>query len=349
VSAAGNPGEGRLVDARPGLHPQRLATLVAAAVERCELDLSGAVVITEGATGAYVVTPVLAALAGAKRVFAVTRSSAYGSVDDVSRQTFEVAHRLGVADQIRLVTDLPTELVAQADIITNSGHVRPLDAALVGWMKPSAVIPLMYEAWEFRSEDVDLDACRSKGVLVGATNERHPAVDVFSFLGLMAVKQLLDAGVAPYLSSVLLLCNNAFCPYIERGLVAAGARVDIADRPEHAPEGARYDAVICALTAGAAPVIERAAAETVGRRWPGVVLTQFWGDVDREALAAASVRVWPLAAPARGHMGVLPSAVGPEPIVRLQAGGLKAAEVMWKRQGGPALEYVQPLWDIATV
>ena len=336
------------MDARPGLHPQRLAALVAAAVERCQLDLSGAVVITEGATGAYVVTPVLAALAGAKRVFAVTRASSYGSVDDVTRETFEVAQRLGVADQIRLVTELPAELVAQADIITNSGHVRPLDAALVGWMKPTAVIPLMYEAWEFRAEDVDLEACRRKGILVGATNERHPAVDVFSFLGLMAVKQLLDAGVAPYLSSVLLLCNNAFCPYIERGLAAAGARVDTADRLEDAPDAAHYDAVICAMTAGGAPVIDASDAAAIGRRWPGVVLTQFWGDVDRDALAAASVRVWPPAAPARGHMGVLPSAVGPEPIVRLQAGGLKTAEVMWKRVGGPALEYVQPLWDIAT-
>jgi hypothetical protein len=102
------------------------------------------------------------------------------------------------------------------------------------------------------------------------------------------------------------------------------------------------------MTPGAAPAIDASGATTIGRRWPGVVLTQFWGDVDRAALAAASVRVWPLAAPARGHMGVLPSEVGPEPIVRLQAGGLKAAEVMWKRLGGAALEYVQPLWDIAT-
>jgi hypothetical protein len=40
------------------------------------------------------------------------------------------------------------------------------------------------------------------------------------------------------------------------------------------------------------------------------------------------VPVWPPEAPPPGHMGVLPSAVGPEPIVRLQAGGLKVGEVL---------------------
>jgi hypothetical protein len=338
-----------VIDARPGLHPRRLASLIEAAVKRCELDLSGAVVLTEGATGSYVVTPVLAALAGAKRVFAITHATPYGSVDDVSAQTYEVARQLGVADLIRIVTDLPMELVAQADIITNSGHVRPIGAAMIECMKPGAVIPLMYEAWEFRDTDLDLDACRRKGILVGGTNERHPDVDVFSFLGLMAVKQLLDAGVAPYLSSVLLVCDNAFCPYIERGLKAAGACVDTADSLQDAPDGVQYDAIVCAMLPRSEVVMDAEAAADIARRWPAAVLTQYWGDVDREALASAGVPVWPPVPPGRGHMGVLPSAVGPEPIVRLQCGGLKAAEVMWKRLGGPALEYAQPLWDISPV
>jgi hypothetical protein len=55
---------------------------------------------------------------------------------------------------------------------------------------------------------------------------------------------------------------------------------------------------------------------------------QYWGDADREALAAAGVPVWPPRPPRAGNMGVLPSAVGPEPIVRLQSGGLKVGEVL---------------------
>jgi hypothetical protein len=42
--------------------------------------------------------------------------------------------------------------------------------------------------------------------------------------------------------------------------------------------------------------------------------------------------VWPRESPSAGHMAVLLSEIGPEPIVRLQAGGLRAAE--WIRRGG---------------
>jgi hypothetical protein len=45
-------------------------------------------------------------------------------------------------------------------------------------------------------------------------------------------------------------------------------------------------------------------------------------------------------------MGVLPSAVGPEPVVRLQAGGLKVGEVLARgldRAPAGDLGFVQPL------
>ena len=74
-------------DRRPGFRPARLARLAREAVDTLGLDLRGRTVYTEAATGAYVVTPVLAALAGARRVTAMTRATPYGSVDDVIAQT----------------------------------------------------------------------------------------------------------------------------------------------------------------------------------------------------------------------------------------------------------------------
>ena len=46
----------------PGLAPERLQRLVHQAVADCRLDLRGRTVLTEAATGAYCVTPVLAAV-----------------------------------------------------------------------------------------------------------------------------------------------------------------------------------------------------------------------------------------------------------------------------------------------
>jgi hypothetical protein len=81
-----------------------------------------------------------------------------------------------------------------------------------------------------------------------------------------------------------------------------------------------------------APVLSLAALSRLAARWPGCLVAQYWGDLDRLALEALHLPVWPESAPAPGHMGVLPSAVGPDPIVRLQAGGLKVAEVLLKSE-----------------
>ena len=43
---------------------------------------------------------------------------------------------------------------------------------------------------------IDIDACRARGIRIAAVNERHEAVDVFSYLGPLALRALQDAGVA---------------------------------------------------------------------------------------------------------------------------------------------------------
>jgi hypothetical protein len=327
----------------PGLDPRRLASLVRAAVERCDLDLGGKVVLTEAATGAYVVTPILAACGGADRVYAMTRSTAYGSVDEVIAETLEVAGLAGVADRIEFVTRRSRDIVERADIVTNSGHVRPIDAEFVGWMKRSAVVSLMYEAWEFRPGDVDLDACRARGIPVAATDERHADVDVFSFLGTMAIKLLMDAHVAVYRSSILLLCDNQFCGFIARTLRKTGASVDVADRIDDAPREGQYDAIVVALRPKAQFVLAGEAARVIAERWPGSVVAQYWGDIDRASFQAAGIPLWPARPPAAGHMGVLPSAIGPEPVIRLQAGGLKVGELLSRGVRGGLHDCLQPM------
>lgn len=329
---------------RPGLNLQRLLQLTRAALDRCRLDLRGCVVLTEAASGAYVVTPVLAAMAGSDRVYAVTRSTRYGTAEEIKNLTVELARRAGVDNRIEFVSEKSAAVLSQADIITNSGHVRPIDANTVGWMKPTAVIPLMYETWELRPDDVDVGACRRRGIALAGTNERHPAVDVFSFLGPMAVKQLMDAGVAVYAGNILLLCDNLFAPFIERGLAANGARVDTCRRVSDAPSGIVYDAVLVALQPQPQPVLSALDAAAIATGMGGAVVVQFWGDIERDKFHAAGIPLWPPAAPARGHMGILPSGVGPDPVVRLQCGGLKVGEVLFRGStSAEDLAFVQPV------
>jgi hypothetical protein len=314
-------------DLRPGLDPRRLTRLMSAAIDRCGLDLSGLTVLTEAASGAYVVTPVLAAMAGAN-VYALAAGTAYASSEELRELTARLAGLAGAADRIQLVYSKDATIVGAADVVTNSGQVRPIEAEMVAYMKPSSVVPLMYESWEYRQTDVDLAACRARGIAVAGTNERHPSVDVFSFLGQMAVMQLHDAGIAVRGSEVLLLCDNDFAPFIRRDLENAGAHVTQSLRLTEDVVSPQCDAVLLVLHPGPRPAFDDEDARLLSRKAPGAVLVQYWGDADRAALAAAEVPVWPLRAPAAGHMAILPSAVGPEPIIRLQAGGLKVGEVL---------------------
>jgi hypothetical protein len=312
----------------PGFRQERLLALMRAGIDRCRLDLTGCVVLTEAASGAYVVTPVLAAMAGATRVLALTRDSRYGTADKVAQATMNLATKAAVADRIQIVTQKTPDVIVQADVITNSGHLRPIDAATVTAMKPAAVIPLMYEAWEFRPDDLDLMTCRGNWIPVVGTNERHPAIDVFSFLGMMAIQLLLDAGIAVYGSRILLCCDNPFREFVERGLTGAGAVVQTVEKLDDRASMAGADAVLIAMTPRAGRIVGDREAVVLARLYPDATIVQFFGDLDRAALARCGVPFWPLAAPASGHQGILPSRIGPEPIVRLQCGGLKVGEVM---------------------
>jgi hypothetical protein len=298
------------------------------------LDLHGLTVITEAATGAYRATAAIAARAGARRVIALARNTArHGTAADAARATIGLAAMAGAANRIEGVGAIEPEMLGGCDILTNSGHLRPITATMIGRLPPGAVIALMFEAWEFRAGDLDLAACAAAGVRVAAVNERHPSTGVFDFLGPLAVRLLEDSGTVVADARVALLCDSPFAPFIAAGLGAAGASVETFAEVGQLYRDA-WRAVVVALTPGALPRLPAAAIHHLARTAPLAILAQFWGDIDREAAQHYGFSLWPPTAPGRGHMGILLNALGDEPIVRLQTGGLKAAEFI--HRGGVA-------------
>lgn len=314
---------------RPGERKLRLARLVEESISRTKLDLSGCRVLTEAASGPYVVTPIIAALAGAE-VTALTRDSRYGSAEDVARGTIELADILDVRRRVEVRFERTVDMFAAADVITNSGHVRPITGQFAEAIRVDAVVALMFEKWEIQAGrvDLDLDLLHGRGVAVAGTNERHPAVDVFSYLGPMAVAQLSDAGVSAYGGRVALYCNNPFLEYVASGLRATGAQVAVNPDFDGLLSGPAVDAIVIATTPGTGQALTNDQFVQLSAARPDMVVCQFWGDFDRAVLMEQGIEFWPPLDPGAGHMGVLPSRVGPEPIVRLQAGGLKVGQVL---------------------
>jgi hypothetical protein len=232
---------------------------------------------------------------------------------------------------------LEHENLAQSDIVTNSGHLRPLDRSKISALRPGTVIPLMYEAWEFREADIDLKSCQELGVRVVGTNEHHPKLKVFDYLGVLALKGLFELGIPVLFCRVLLLSDNLFALPISNVLRSVGAQVFVMDDSPIAgtsgielasqfTDTAGYDAVVLAMT----PThVDSLGKEGKSKYWNTQLnkaksLVQIWGDVDRDALEG--FRFYPEVQPKRGHMGVLLNDIGPDAVVRLQAGGLRAAQ-----------------------
>jgi hypothetical protein len=315
-------------------------------IDELKLDLSGKVVLTEAATGAYLVTPFIAAAAGAK-VFAFTKSSPYGTVEDVKGQTEKLAGIFENNIDITVIEKLTPEIIAKADIITNSGHLRPLNSDKLQFVKDNAVISYMYESWEVRKEDVDLDYCRSRGIQVIATNERHPDIDVFNYLGELAIKLIHDSGKCLYRNKFILISNNDFGPFIAKELVKLAEKVGIIDIEANRE---KYPKEVDWLNAFPQINVPEEYADTEAiiftaypfeQTWMAKdneidvsqllyinnpVILRFAGHIDTAYLDSLNIKYYPEHVKP-GHMGILLSDIGFDSVIRLQSGGLKAAEL----------------------
>ena len=319
--------------ARPGFAQQRIVRLMGEAVERLQLDLRGLAVLTEAASGVYACTPVLAAMAGARWVYAYARDTAHGSCGDLARETIALARAAGVGERVEILTGLPHGVAFEAQIVTNSGNLRPLDAELIGRLSPGAVVALMYAAWEFRPNDVDLTACIARQIPIVAVNERHPAINILPYLGGLAIRELHDAGFALNGCRIGVLCDNAFGPYILEALERAGSVVRQAETPECLPDEA-LDVILVAMLPRGRPAIDASDVDAIVQRYGPLAIVQFWGEIDRATLANSEVPIWPVEAPPQGQMALSFPAVAPDALVRMRAGGLRAAELV--SRGGPA-------------
>lgn len=311
---------------------QRVNRLMLSAIQALNLDLENISVLTEGASGAFVVTPLIAAMAGASRVVAVTRDSTYGAATDVAEYLMGWADDLGIAKRIEIATDLEKIDVSDCSLVTNLGFVRPIDEVLLSRLPSDAMVSLMWEPWEFRAEDIDLHACRRLGVPIVGTNEEHPSLQIFAYLGMLVQKLLLEADIEVYRSNILLISSDPFGKFIEASLIKAGAKVQrvAAQHVGSIEQGAieELDAVVLSEHRNRCLLVGEGAISPECLAGAGVVLIHICGLVDNGAIECSGVQKIPRKIPRPGFMTVTTDYVGPRPVVDLHAAGLKVGEIV---------------------
>ncbi len=314
-------------------NPRRVRRLIHGAVDFLRLDLSGFIVLTEAASRYFVVTPVIAALGGARKVYAVTDDSVHGSKIDVAEVTRAFAEFCGVKNRIEVLFEKEEKVVRQADIVTNLGFVRPVDHRMVEMMHDRAVVSLMHDAWEVRPGDVALDHCRQKGIAVVATHEEYPGLRIFDLCGNLCMKMLFELDIEVCQSRACIVSGDKFGRFIERSLRAAGAVT--ARFATLADGGSRdflrdADVLIAADYTSPETLIGKEGAldaETLAALSPGISVLQFCGIVDTEGLRKAGIPFFPQHPVGRFRMGMTLGELGPRPVVDLHCAGLKAGEI----------------------
>ncbi|TVR11192.1 MAG: hypothetical protein EA385_01840 [Salinarimonadaceae bacterium] len=328
------------------LSKARMARLCRQAASDMALDLSGVRVLTEAATGPFAATAAIAALAGAE-VVAVARGSRWGRASEAFAATRGIAEGLGCEGAITFSERPPAEAAKGCDLVTNLGFVRPIDAALVARLSRFAAVSLMWEPWEFREGDIDRAALAAADVPLIATNETHPAVRTFAYLGPTIGRLLLDEGIEIVGSRILLVGSDPFGEAVANWLADAGALVARAELVEWAvrvKENADIDALVIVEhrdhrdlldVAGAADSLAMLAAL-------GAPVVRLCGVLDRQAVEAAGGRVAPAIDVPAGVMSLTTAHAGPRPVIDLHAAGLKAGGlvVAARREGASLREAI---------
>lgn len=326
---------------------RRCRRLVEDAIGKFGVDLNGLVVLTEAASNHYCLTPLIAALAGADRVIALGRDSRYGSFTTVRNELLDLANAWGVKDRFSVIDNRLDASIVEADVVTNLGFVRPLDAVFLSLLKSTVALPLMWETWEFRPQDLDIGACRRLGIPVLGTNEDHPDLGTMNYLGPVAIKLMFELEVEVLRSRVVIVGGGKFAAPIRAAMLAAGA--ESAEVIEPSQEMGRLncwnraDAIVFAehrvpdLLFGSGGWLEPGRIAAVN---PSVGVAHICGHVDEASLRNAGLRYTPMALAGFGYMSVTTDFVGPRPVIDLHAAGLRVGELLARLRltGVPAFD-----------
>lgn len=313
----------------------RVKRIIIDTIKRLKLDLTGMSVLTEAASGNFIVTPLIAALAGAKKVYVVSRDTRYGAVREILEYLNTISISMGIDDSIIEYVDDKNTVASEVDIVTNSGHVRPIDREFIQHLKPTAAIPLMFESWEFRHEDIDLETCIEYNIPILGTNERDPYLHIFRYVGLCALKLLFESQIEVYRSNILLLSSGEYLKEIKEVLASNGANVTCINTLKSnerilLDKLSEYDAIVVAEQENKKCLIGEPSDfinEKMLRRSNAVVI-HIAGVLDYEVLDRCHVVKYPSDEIHYGYMTVTTDYVGVRPVIELNTGSLKVGQAL---------------------
>lgn len=312
---------------------ERAVRIIKKHITHLQVDLTNEVVLTETGSNYYVYMPIIAALCGAKKVYALAKDSSYGKASDHIAVCSQLANQLQLSQIEFFENQLSDEVFVDTTIVTNSGALRPLTADFLAQFKQSIVLPLMFEAWEIRPADLDIHYCQKHHIKVAGTSEHHPDVAVFRYSGLLAMKLAFEAGFEVCGNTIIVISNDDFGKTIHAYFTEQGAVVHWVPAPEEAiPYLSEADFVFIAKYDESRNYFSDKdaifATEQINKLYPELVFVHLYGNVDVDYCEQNGISIYPKKQGKAQVMTQTLGYVGLEPILKLQTAGLKVAQEM---------------------
>ncbi len=319
-------------------------------ISTLDISLDGLTTLTECASGAYAYTPVTALLCGAK-VIAFGKDTRYGSFEENKKNILEIISNIDPAlvKNIQFTNSKNDIDAAAIDICTNSGMLRPIGSELIKCFKKTCVLPLMWGTWEFRKSDLDISACQQYNIPVIGTNEYYKPTDFTIIEALLGLKILFDMNVAVGSCRIVLIGGKIPADQIAHLYERIG--IDFIwfsptgkERPKNCHPYSELkkikdleyvDAFICAehsdpiLIAGKDGLITF---KEIHAAHPLAIWGHIVGNVDTEELKTSGLSYYPETILGFGYQTYGTENLGFEPVIQLNACGLKVGEIAAKER-----------------
>lgn len=189
-------------------------------INELHLDLSDQVVLTEAGSGLFLYTPIICLMAKAKLVYAIIKDSTYGTADQIEQDLLKCIEDLYINRSALVImkNEISSTSIVDATIITNSGNVRPINEHMLLLNNHKAVIPVMYEKWELRESDIDIEYCKKHNIKVAGTWENYPGLDIFNYCKHLMIKMIFEAGMEIKKNKIIIWGDDKYGPLLQDGV-----------------------------------------------------------------------------------------------------------------------------------
>jgi len=303
-------------------------------ISELSLNLSGMSVLTEVGSGPYMLTPLIAAIGGADRVYSIGKDSRFGTADELYKTLREYTESIGVDDKVFFSSKVTKEFAENSNIVTNLGFVRPINDSFLKFLPKDSMVSLMWEPWEFRENDIDLNACKKRHIPVVATNERDPRLNIFKYVGLTVLKLLFESEIEVFKSKVLIVGSGEFLKETAEVLKDNRSNVHVLIVDEKYHENSKtvmtkvnsFDAVVLVEHHSKQLLIGDYGLSVDWINSAESQLIHLCGNVDYRQCNDLKLSRQPAIEVSPGYMTVATDYVGARPVIDLHAAGLKVGQ-----------------------